>query len=66
MGEVPGKSPLRLLKDVTSHHQSMSDHQRFLGPDGGIPPTKRAKLDETSGRPVGTKVDVGIIILKLG
>ena len=32
---------------------------RFLGPEGGIPPTKRAKLDETSGRSVGTKVGLG-------
>ena len=30
-----------------------------MGPEGGIPPTKRAKLDETSGRPVGTKVGLG-------
>ena len=37
----------------------MDDHERFLGPEGGIPPTKRSKLDETSGRPVGTKVGLG-------
>ena len=37
----------------------MDDHERFLGTGGGIPPTKRAKLDETSGRPVGTKVGLG-------
>ena len=40
----------------------MNDHQTdqcFLGPEGGIPPTKRAKLDETSGRSVGTKVGLG-------
>ena len=37
----------------------MDDHQCFLGPEGGIPPTKRAKLDKTSGRSVGTKVGLG-------
>ena len=37
----------------------MDDHQCFLGSEGGIPPTKRPKLDETSGRPVGTKVGLG-------
>ena len=36
----------------------MDDHER-LGSEGGIPPTKRAKLDETSGRSVGTKVGLG-------
>ena len=35
----------------------MDDHQ--LGSEGGMPPTKRVKLDETSGRPLGTKVGLG-------
>ena len=35
----------------------MDDHH--LGPGGGMPPKKRAKLDETSGRPVGTNVGLG-------
>ena len=52
-------SPRLRPPNVCVYAEPVNDHQYLVGPGGGMLPTKRAELDETSGSPVVTKVDLG-------